>query len=195
MRPPAKRRGPKPSYSRDDAALRLTGDIRPSRGRGITLDGIPLGGRTGFTSGRSGHRLTRSVGRPPDPCSPFPRKRVSYPAVMRENKKRRARRPSRVARRRGWKSSHVGEIITHLSRPTSCGARTAFGCNHGGRRLEQHIKDIQDRHRALERRVLSCWHVSASEATVRRQLHALIYHLGNLHEDTGYAEGPGALVR
>ena len=127
------------------------------------------------------HLLTRPVGRPPDHVRRF-HASFSYQAGS-WNKKRRV--VAKVEWHPGELVPRVGFIVTNLSRPTK---RVVAFYNHRGT-AEQHIKERQERHQ-LDPSVMSqvpqqCRSAPASRPGLQS---------GQLHEDTGFAEGGGALV-
>ena len=140
------------------------------------------------------HLLTRPVGRPPDHVSRF-HASFSYQAGS-WNKKRRVVakvewHPGELVPRVGLDRFHRSSV-TNLSRPTK---RVVAFYNHRGT-AEQHIKEGKN---AINWTRLSCRKFRNN--AVRLQLHALAYKAsrpglqsGQLHEDTGFAEGGGALV-
>ena len=127
------------------------------------------------------HLLTRPVGRPPDHVRRF-HAGFSYQAGS-WNKKRRV--VAKVEWHPGELVPRVGFIVTNLSRPTK---RVVAFYNHRGT-AEQHHQGRQERHQ-LDPSVMSqvpqqCRSAPASRPGLQS---------GQLHEDTGFAEGGGALV-
>ena len=127
------------------------------------------------------HLLTRPVGRPPDHVRRF-HASFSYQAGS-WNKKRRV--VAKVEWHPGELVPRVGFIVTNLSRPTK---RVVAFYNHRGT-AEQPHQGRQERHQ-LDPSVMSqvpqqCRSAPASRPGLQS---------GQLHEDTGFAEGGGALV-
>ena len=105
-RPPAKRRGPKPSISDEALLVAIEADLEASPWEG-----------EGHRKVWARLRVCRGI-------------RVSRKRVLRVMRENNLLSPHRCRRRGG--NPHVGEIITHA--PTSCGHGRRSGV-HGGRRL------------------------------------------------------------
>ena len=127
------------------------------------------------------HLLTRPVGRPPDHVRRF-HASFSYQAGS-WNKKRRV--VAKVEWHPGELVPRVGFIVTNLSRPTK---RVVAFYNHRGT-AEQHIKEGKN---AINWTRLSCRKFRNN--AVRPPASRPGLQSGQLHEDTGFAEGGGALV-
>ena len=145
--------------------LRLTGDIRISRSRGITLRHPPQSERDSPAEHcPSAYATCRSPA--PDHVRRF-HASFSYQAGS-WNKKRRV--VAKVEWHPGELVPRVGFIVTNLSRPTK---RVVAFYNHRGT-AEQHIKEGKN---AINWTRLSCRKFRNN--AVRLQLHALAYNLGN----------------
>ena len=127
------------------------------------------------------HLLTRPVGRPPDHVRRF-HASFSYQAGS-WNKKRRV--VAKVEWHPGELVPRVGFIVTNLSRPTK---RVVAFYNHRGT-AEQHIKEGKN---AINWTRLSCRKFPQQCRSAPASRPGL--QSGQLHEDTGFAEGGGALV-
>ena len=128
------------------------------------------------------HLLTRPVGRPPDHVRRF-HASFSYQAgSWKQEAPCRGQSgvgtPARLVPR-------VGFIVTNLSRPTK---RVVAFYNHRGM-AEQHIKEGKN---AINWTRLSCRKFRNNAVSAPASRPGL--QSGQLHEDTGFAEGGGALV-
>ena len=157
----------------------LTGDIRISRSRGITLRHPPQSERDSPAEHcPSAYATCRSPARP---CSPFPRASAIRPD--RGTRSAVTRGQSGVAPRRAGSSRRFHRLICR-----------ALPSGWWRSIITVARRSSTSRKARTPSTGPVCHVASSATMPIRLQLHALAYNLGNFMRITGFAEGGGALV-